>query len=88
MFIDLRTDSDATDGNHLQTTKNDADYDQLIGQAEHGLIPLQFSILRNLWFLKEVSQLMVSHFQRNEDEVSSDKESFVSIMEVSNMAEI
>jgi hypothetical protein len=34
MFIDLRTDNDATNGNHLQSTSNDADYNQLLGQAE------------------------------------------------------
>jgi hypothetical protein len=48
MFIDLRTDNDATNGNHLQSTSNDADYDQLLGQVEYGSIPLQSSILRNL----------------------------------------
>jgi hypothetical protein len=67
MFIDLRTDNDATNENHLQSTSNDADYDQLLGQAEHGSIPLQSSLLRHPWFLKEAS---------------SDDESFVSITEV------
>jgi hypothetical protein len=57
---------------------NDADYDQLLGQAEHGSIPLQSSILRNPWFLKEVT----ARLQRNEDEASSDDESFVSNTEV------
>jgi hypothetical protein len=78
MFIDIRTENDATKGNHLQTASNDADYDQLLGQAEHGSIPLQSSILRNPWFLKEVA----ARLQRNEDEVFSDDESFVSITEV------
>jgi hypothetical protein len=78
MFIDLRTNNDATNGNHLQSTSNDADYDQLLGQAEHGLIPLRSSLLRNPWFLKEVT----ARLQRNEDEASSDDESFVSITEV------
>jgi hypothetical protein len=73
MFIDLRTDNDATNGNHLISTSNDADYDQLLGQAEHGSIPLQSSILLNPWFLKEVT----ARLQRNEDEASSDDESFV-----------
>jgi hypothetical protein len=88
MFIDLRTDNDATNGNHLQSTSNDADYDQLLGQAEHGSIPLQSSLLRNPWFFKEVT----ARLQRNEDEASSDDESFVSITEVPyadpSMAEI
>jgi hypothetical protein len=87
MLIELRTDNDATNENQLQSTSNDADYDQLLGQAEHGLIPLQSSILHNPWFLKEVT----ARLQRNEDEASSD-ESFVSIKEVPyadlNMAEI
>jgi hypothetical protein len=56
-----------------------ADYDQLFGQAKRGLIPLQSSILLNpQWFLKEVA----ARLQRNEDEASSDEESFVSITEV------
>jgi hypothetical protein len=74
--------------NHLQSTSNDADYDQLLGQAEQSSILLQSSLLRNPWFLKEV----IARLQRNEDEASSDDESFVSITEVSfadpNMAEI
>jgi hypothetical protein len=59
---------DATNGNHLQTTSNDADYNQLLGQAEHRSIPLQFSILCNPWFLIEVA----ARLQRNEVEVSSE----------------
>jgi hypothetical protein len=51
MFIDIRTNN-ATNGNPLQSTSSGADYDQLLGQAEHGSIPLQSSILRNPWFLK------------------------------------
>jgi hypothetical protein len=78
MFIDLRTDNDATNGNHFQSTSNDADYDQLLGQVEHGSIPLQSSIFCNPWFLKEVT----ARLQRNEDEASFDDESFVSITEV------
>jgi hypothetical protein len=78
-FIDLQTNNDTIEVNYLQSTGNDADYDQLLGQAEHGSIPLQSSILCNPWFLKEV----VARLQRNEDEVSSDEESFVSITEVS-----
>jgi hypothetical protein len=73
IFIDLRTDNDAENGNHLRSTTTDADYDQLLGQAEHGSIPLQSPILRHPWFLKEVT----ARLQRNEDEVSSDDESFV-----------
>jgi hypothetical protein len=57
MFIDLRTDNDATNGNHLQSTSNDADYDQLLGQAEHGSIPLQSSILRNPCFSKKLPRV-------------------------------
>jgi hypothetical protein len=57
MFIELRTDNDATNENHLQSISNDADYDHLLGQAEHGSIPLQLSILRNPWFLKVVAAL-------------------------------
>jgi hypothetical protein len=73
MFIDLRTDNDATNGNHLQSTSYSTMtmllcYNQLLGQAEHGSIPLQSSIWRNPWFLKEVTERL----QRNEDEVSSD----------------
>jgi hypothetical protein len=78
MFIDLRTNNDATNGNYLQSTSNDADYDQLLGQAEHGSIPLQSSILHNPWFPKEVT----ARLQRNEDKASSDDESLVSITEV------
>jgi hypothetical protein len=66
MFIDLRTDNDAINGNHLQSTSNDADYDQLLGQVEYVSITLQSSILRNPWFLIEVA----ARLQRNEDEVS------------------
>jgi hypothetical protein len=84
MFIDLRTDNDATNGKHLQSTSSDVDYDQKLGQVEHGSIPLNPSILRSPLFLKEVS----ARLQRNEDEVSSDD----LITEVpfadSNMAEI
>jgi hypothetical protein len=78
MFID----------HHSQTTSNNADYDQRLAQAEHGSIPLQSSILRNPWFLKEVA----ARLQQSEDKVFSDDESFVSIMEVPysdpSMAEI
>jgi hypothetical protein len=38
MLIDLRMDNDATNENHLQSTSNDANFDQLLGQAEHGSI--------------------------------------------------
>jgi hypothetical protein len=62
----------------LKILGNDADYDQLLGQAEHGSILLQSSILRNPWLLKEVT----ARLRRNDDEASSDDESLVSIMEV------
>jgi hypothetical protein len=71
-------DYDATNGNHVQSTSNDADFHQLLRQAEHGSIPLQSSILRNPWFLKDVT----ARLQRKEDEASSDDESFVSITEM------
>jgi hypothetical protein len=85
MFIDLRTDNDATNGNHLQSTSSDVDFAQQLGQAEHGSIPLQSSILRNPWFLKEVA----ARLQQNEDEVSSDDVSITKVPYAnSKMAEI
>jgi hypothetical protein len=51
----------------LQSSSSDADYDPLLGQAEHGLIPFQTLILSNTWFLKEV----VARLQRNEDAEAS-----------------
>jgi hypothetical protein len=75
MFIDLRTYNDVTNGNHLQSARSDAGYDQQLGQAEHGSIPFQSSLLRNPWFLKDVT----ARLQRNDDEASSDDESFVSL---------